>query len=64
MKKKLFSLALILFVCTSVMAEDVIYITTEQFRERIFDYKTSKEWKYKGDNVDRHSRLQQRYLLH
>ena len=49
MKKKLFSLALILFVCTSVMAEDVIYITTAQFRERIFDYKTSKEWKYKGD---------------
>ena len=48
MKKKLFSLALILFVCTSVMAEDVIYITTAQFRERIFDYKTSKEWKYKG----------------
>ena len=49
MKKKLFTLALILFVCTSVMAEDVIYITTAQFRERIFDYKTSKEWKYKGD---------------
>lgn len=49
MKKKLFSLALILFVCTSLMAEDVIYITTAQFRERIFDYKTSKEWKYKGD---------------
>ena len=30
-------------------AEDVVYITTEQFRGRIFDYKTEKEWKYKGD---------------
>ena len=32
-----------------VWADDVVYITTEQFRDRIFDYKTNKEWKYKGD---------------
>ena len=32
-----------------LMAEDVVYITTEQFRARIFDYKSEKEWKYKGD---------------
>ncbi len=31
-----------------VMAEDVVYITTEQFRERVFDYKKEKDWKYKG----------------
>ena len=31
------------------MAEDVIYMTTEQFRERIFDYKNEKEWVFKGD---------------
>lgn len=27
----------------------VTYITTEQFRERIFDYSENKEWNYKGD---------------
>lgn len=32
-----------------VMAEDVVYITTEQFRDRIFDYQTEREWVYKGD---------------
>lgn len=32
-----------------VMAEDVVYITTEQFKERVFDYKNHKEWEYKGD---------------
>ena len=26
-----------------VMAEDVVYITTEQFRERVFDYKKEKD---------------------
>lgn len=32
-----------------LMADDVVYLTTEQFRERIFDYKTEKDWNYKGD---------------
>lgn len=32
-----------------MMAEDVVYITTDQFRERIFDYKHNKDWVYKGD---------------
>lgn len=31
------------------MAEDVVYLTTEQFKARIFDYTKEKEWKYKGD---------------
>lgn len=30
------------------LAEDVVYLTTEQFKDRIFDYKTEKEWTYKG----------------
>ncbi len=36
-------------------AEDVVYITTEQFRERVFDYKAMKQdgsapdWNYRGD---------------
>ena len=49
MKKKLFSLALVLFVCASAMAQGVNYITTAQFREFVFDYKNSSEWNYKGD---------------
>lgn len=32
-----------------LMAEDVVYLTTEQFRARVFDYRTEREWKYKGD---------------
>ena len=32
-----------------IMAEDVVYLTTEQFRERIFDYKADKEWNYRGN---------------
>ncbi|MBO5619884.1 MAG: thioredoxin fold domain-containing protein [Paludibacteraceae bacterium] len=30
-------------------AEDVIYLTTEQFRERVYDYKNERDWKYLGD---------------
>ena len=30
-------------------AEGVEYMTTEQFRTQVFDYKTEKEWSYKGD---------------
>ena len=33
----------------AVQADDVRYLTTAQFKDRIFDYKSSKEWKYKGD---------------
>ena len=32
-----------------MMAEDVVYLTSEQFRARVFDYRTEREWKYKGD---------------
>ena len=36
---------------STAWAEDVVYITTEQFRARVFDYKTEKEWKFKGENL-------------
>jgi thioredoxin len=32
-----------------MVAQEVIYLTTEQFKERIFDYTKEKDWKYKGD---------------
>lgn len=33
-----------------VMAENsVTYLTTEQFRERIFDYTNNNTWKYQGE---------------
>ena len=48
--RKLF---LFLFLCVlgtlSVWADDVVYLTTEQFRERVFDYKNNRDWKYEGD---------------
>lgn len=30
-------------------ADDVTYLTTEEFKARIFDYTTNTEWLYKGD---------------
>jgi len=31
-----------------MMAEDVVYLTTAEFKARIFDYTVEKDWKYKG----------------
>ena len=42
-------MVLSLLTAMPVTAEDVRYITTEQFRERIFDYTKEKEWSYKGE---------------
>ena len=39
----------LLGLCLPMMADDVVYITTEQFRDRVFDYKAEKDWVYKGD---------------
>lgn len=42
-------------MCLSTQAEDVIYLTTEQFRARVFDYKEKNaeggapDWGYRGD---------------
>lgn len=49
MQKTLLVFLLLASFGVKAAAEDVVYITTEQFKARIFDYKTSKEWKYKGD---------------
>lgn len=40
-------LSLVAFV--GLRADDVRYLTTAQFSERIFDYKNNKDWKFKGD---------------
>lgn len=47
--KKLLTILLLALCTLPMLAEDVVYITTEQFRERIFDYTKEKDWKYKGD---------------
>ena len=41
----------IAFLCcaASLYADDVVYLTTDQFKARVFDYTQQKEWKYKGD---------------
>ncbi len=49
MRKIFFLLVLSLLTAMPVTAEDVRYITTEQFRERIFDYTKEKDWSYKGE---------------
>ena len=49
MPKKFFIACLFVFMALPVLAEDVVYITTEQFRARVFDYKQDKDWNYKGD---------------
>ena len=49
MKKQLLLTCVVLLALMPMMADDVVYITTEQFRDRIFDYKAEKDWVYKGD---------------
>lgn len=49
MRKLGFILFITFLTFSSARAEDVVYLTTEQFKTRIFDYKNEKEWSYKGD---------------
>lgn len=49
MRKIFVLLILICATALSIVAENVVYLTTEQFKERVFDYTKEKEWKYKGD---------------
>ena len=49
MKKTIFITLVCAWMALPLMADDVVYITTEQFRARIFDYKAEKDWTYKGD---------------
>ena len=47
--KAVFAVLFFFFLTLPVVAEDVVYITTEQFKERIFDYKNEKDWIFKGN---------------
>ncbi len=49
MKKILISVLLIAGSVLPVLADDVTYLTTEEFKARIFDYTAEKKWKYKGE---------------
>ncbi len=46
--KTIFVVLLLVWISAPLTADDVVYITTEQFQERIFDYKTEKDWFFKG----------------
>ena len=47
--KAVFAVLFFVSLTLPVVADDVVYITTEQFKERIFDYKTEKDWIFKGN---------------
>ena len=49
MRKSILISILCLVATFFVQADDVRYLTTAQFSERVFDYKTNREWQYKGD---------------
>lgn len=45
-----------LYICMAFLAglswasaDDVVYLTTEQFKQRVFDYSAERDWKYRGD---------------
>ena len=46
--KTIFVVLLLVWISAPLTADDVVYITTEQFQKRIFDYKTEKDWVFKG----------------
>lgn len=48
MKRFTLIFALTLMLC-GVQADDVLYLTTAQFKQRVFDYTASSVWKYQGD---------------
>ncbi len=47
MKKLIFG-CLLVMASVAVQAQEVIYLTTQQFNEKVCDI-TKNEWKYKGD---------------
>lgn len=48
-KKVFFTILMAFFAISPIVAENVEYLTTQQFKETIFDYSIEKDWKYKGD---------------
>ena len=49
MQRKLILFAFAAFLTLAANAQTVNYLTTEQFKAKVFDYTTEKVWKYKGD---------------
>jgi thioredoxin len=49
MRKKILIAVLGALMALPIMAEDVVYLTTAEFKTRIFDYTVEKDWSYKGD---------------
>lgn len=47
--KKIIYIWLCLSISLPLLADDVVYMSTDAFRARVFDYKSEKEWVYKGD---------------
>lgn len=51
MRKHVLIILFSLLLAIPSMAENVVAITGEQFRERVFDYKSETGWVYKGDQA-------------
>ena len=49
MRRMILIAFLSLVIFSGLRADDVRYLTTAQFLERVFDYKNNKDWKFKGD---------------
>lgn len=49
MRKFFFTLGLFLTIALAAQAQEVRYLTTEEFKQNIFNYQTDSVWKYKGD---------------
>lgn len=49
MKRSILVSILCAFMALPLVAEDVQYITQDQFRDRIYDYKRELDWNFKGD---------------
>jgi len=49
MKKIFVLLAGLLLLCGLSHAEEVRYLTTQEFKDLVFDYTTDSVWQYKGD---------------
>ena len=47
MKKITFILSLLFVTCT--LSAEVVYLTTNEFKSKVFDYIGQKEWNYVGD---------------
>ena len=48
-KQILLAILILTGMSLPVVADDVTYMTTADFKERVFDYTVSTDWQYKGD---------------